>query len=106
MSPGDGIAVRPADLLTHAGHLDGVAGALAAAKDAGQAVMIDRLAYGQLCMIVPALLDVLQGRVVDGIAAGIDSLRDTADRLRAAADGYQTADAASQTVHDRIRGGL
>jgi hypothetical protein len=44
--------------------------------------------------------------VVDGIDAASHSLRDTSGKLRAAADGYRSADERSQARHDRIRDAL
>jgi Excreted virulence factor EspC, type VII ESX diderm len=86
------VSVVPADLVRHAGRLDAAADALATGEAAGDAVRLGTEAYGRLCAMVPALVDGLQQMVVDALAAGSDSLRDTADRLRAAAAGYQQSD--------------
>jgi hypothetical protein len=92
MPGADGIAVRPADLDAHATHVDAVAGELATAKDAGATVRLDTQAYGKLCVMVPVMIDGLQGVVLDAVQAAVDSLHDTADRLRSAADGYRASD--------------
>lgn len=92
MSAGDRIAVTPADLVSHAGHVQAVAAAVATARQAGAATRPGPEAYGRLCTIVPMLLGALQDMVVGGIDAAADSLTDTAGRLRAAADGYTSAD--------------
>jgi hypothetical protein len=88
----DHVAVRQGDLRAHAGRVDAAAGAVGAAARSGAVTRPGPDSYGQLCTIVPILLAQLQGLVVDGIDAAADSLRDTAGRLRAAADGYGAAD--------------
>lgn len=104
MTTGDHTDVRPADLVAHAALIEAVAGGVAAAGRAGEAVRLDVGAYGRLCTIVPALLNGLSGVLVGGIDAAAGSLRDTGGRLRAAADGYQTADEQAAARHGRIRG--
>jgi hypothetical protein len=101
--PGDGIDVTPADLVTHAGHLEGVADQVATARQAGDAVRLGATAYGRLCPIVPALLDGLQGQLTGGLDAASRTLRDTGGRLRRAADGYRSADEHTRSAYDRIR---
>jgi hypothetical protein len=104
MPTGDHIDVTPTDLVAHATRIDAIAEQVATAHQAGQAVRLGVDGYGKLCTIVPALLDGLQGLLVDGIDTAARSLHDTAARLRAAATGYQTADEHSAAVHHRIRG--
>jgi hypothetical protein len=104
MAGGEGIHVTSADLVRHAGNLDGITGALAAARQAGQATRLDAGAYGQLCQMVPALLDGLQHLIVDGIGTAADSVRDTAARVRTAAAGYDHADGRAAAKLDGIRG--
>ena len=102
--PGDGIQVRPADLRAHAATIDTVADHVETAKQAGEAVRLDAGAYGQLCTIVPVLLNGLQALLIDGIDTAAHSVHDTAGRLRATADAYQAADERAAAAHDRIRG--
>ena len=103
---GDHVSVRPADLVAHAVVIEGVAGEVATAKRAGDAVRLDVGAYGKLCTIVPALLNGLSGVLVDGIDTAAGSLRDTGTRLRAAAGGYQATDEQAAATHRRIRDAL
>jgi Excreted virulence factor EspC, type VII ESX diderm len=100
---GDGIAVRPADLAAHAGHLDSVAAGVTTAQQAGTAVRLDAGAYGQLCAVVPVLLGVLQDRLLDGIGTAAESLHDTGQRLRTIASHYQAADAGTAAGLDQVR---
>lgn len=86
------VSVIPAELVQHAGRLDTASDEVATGKAAGDTVHLGTDAYGRLCVMVPILVDGLQRMLVAALAAGSDSLRDTAERLRAAAAGYQQTD--------------
>ncbi|MEV6811308.1 type VII secretion target [Micromonospora sp. NPDC051296] len=103
MPGGDGIQVDPDDLTAHAARLDRHAGNLDTARQAGQHVRLGTDAYGQLCAIMPALLDGLQRVLVDGIGTAAGSVRDTAGRLRTGADRYRAADNRAQQLLDQVR---
>ena len=103
MSAGDGIQVDPDDLIAHAARLDRHAGNLDTARQAGQHVRLGTDAYGQLCAIMPALLDNLQRIVVDGVGTAAGSVRDTAGRLRTSAERYRATDIRAQRLLDRVR---
>ncbi|MGC1215519.1 MAG: type VII secretion target [Micromonospora sp.] len=103
MPNGEGIQASPDDLRAHAGHLDGIADALNVARQAGQTVRLDADAYGQLCVLVPVLLDQVQRILVDGVDTAVRSVGDTADRLRTVAGRYEDADARADTMLRRIR---
>jgi hypothetical protein len=99
--PGDdAVNVTPAELTAHAAHIDEIAARVTVAQQAGENVRMGTAAYGQLCTIVPILVDNLQRMVVDGIEAAAASLHDSGARLRSAAGGYETADQASA---DRLK---
>jgi hypothetical protein len=104
MPGGEGIEVDPAALLAHAAAIEPIASAIYTAQQAGNTVRMDKQAYGKLCVIVPALLDVLQDMLVDGIAVAAESVNDSADRLRKVAGGYQDSDAASQNASNQVYG--
>lgn len=99
--PADEVAVTPAMLLRHAVGVEATASDVAQAKQAGDAVRVDSAAYGQLCTMVPALINSLQHIVLDAVGAADTSLHDTAARLRTVADSYLEADNASE---EGIRG--
>jgi hypothetical protein len=61
--------VSSGDLVAHAGQIDGIGDELTTAQQAGSAVRVDSAAYGKLCQFVPALLNVLQDQMIDGIGA-------------------------------------
>jgi Excreted virulence factor EspC, type VII ESX diderm len=102
----DHIDVAPADLVAHSSALEGIASEVVTAGRAGDAVQLGADAYGKLCGIVPVLLNGLSGRLVDGIDSAAQSLRDTGQRLRTAADRYETTDQQSAAAHNRIRDAL
>lgn len=104
MPGGEGIEVDPAALLAHATSIEPIASAIYTAQQAGNTVRMDKQAYGKLCVIAPALLDVLQDMLVDGIAAAAESVHDSADRLRKVAGGYQASDIASQNASNQVYG--
>jgi|GEM_PF-2147355 hypothetical protein len=103
MAGGEGFQVTAADLMAHAGHLDQVAGELATAKQAGETTRPGPDAYGRLCVIVPSVLGQLHSTVVEGIGAAVDSVRDTAARVRSAAGDYRATDEGSSARFNRIR---
>ena len=103
MSTDDVVNVTPADLVSHAGHLDGIASQVAAAHQAGDTVRLEAEAYGRLCVIVPVLVESLQRIVLGGIDAAVHSLRDTGERLRTAAETYRMVDEHSAEALDQAR---
>ncbi|MET8234239.1 type VII secretion target [Micromonospora sp. NPDC005298] len=96
MPGADGIHVDPDDLTAHAGHIDRIADRVDTARQAGQHVQVGADAYGQLCALMPVLVDDLQRTLVDGIGAAVGSARDTSHRLRVGADHYRASDARAE----------
>ncbi|WP_433260915.1 type VII secretion target [Micromonospora vinacea] len=103
MPGGDGIQVDPDDLTAHAARLDRCAISLDTAQQAGQHVRLSADAYGQLCAMMPVLLDGLQRTLVDGIGTAAASVRDTAGKLRVGADRYRSSDAHAKHLLDGVR---
>lgn len=102
MPPGDVLRVTPADLTTHAARVDAIAERVSTAAQAGDTVRLDAQAYGQLCIIVPVLLSVLQHVVDDAITTAAQSLHDTSTRLHGVAQAYQSADRTSQAIFESL----
>jgi hypothetical protein len=94
------LQVSSADLVTHAAQVDGIGARLTLAQQVGAAARTDAGAYGRLCQFVPALLNVLQSQVIDGIATAASSIHDTADALRSVAAAYDNSDS---NAAERIR---
>ncbi|MFI5894083.1 type VII secretion target [Actinoplanes sp. NPDC051513] len=88
----DQLSVRHTELVTHAGHVEAIADRLTTAAGAGRAVRADNGAYGQLCVMVPAMLNVLHDILVDGLDECAESLRDTGAKLRTTASEYDSSD--------------
>jgi len=97
---GPAFQVDSASLGAHASTVDHISDGLTAAAEAGQAVQTDTGAYGQLCQLVPAVLNQLQQAMVDGMVTAAASAHETTDALRSVAAAYDSADNASA---DRLR---
>ncbi len=95
--------VRPIDLVRHADHLGTNAERIATAKQAGEAVQAGSSAYGQLCVMVPIMLNGLQQVLVDAIGTAAESIHDTTTRLHAAAEHYDTTDASRAEAFGRVK---
>lgn len=92
--------VDAASLALHADTVDGIGDSLTTAADAGRAVQTDAGAYGQLCQLMPALLNGLQQAMVDGIDTAAGAAHETADAVRSVAAAYDGADTSAA---DRLR---
>jgi hypothetical protein len=100
----DQFGVRHAELVTHAGHVEGIGDRVATAARAGAAVRAGNAAYGKLCVMVPVMLNALQDILSDGINSAADSLHDTGVRLRTTATEYETTDQRRADTFKGIRG--
>jgi hypothetical protein len=100
----DQVGVRHAELVTHAGHVENIAGQVSNAASAGSAVRAGNDAYGKLCVMVPVMLNALQSVLIDGINAAAESLHDTGARLRTTAADYQATDQRRADIFKSIGG--
>jgi hypothetical protein len=105
MTPPDDLTVLPDAVVVHGGHVNAVADQVAVAGQAGHVVRVDQDAYGQLCTIVPLMVNTLQDLVLDAIDTAAGSLHDTADRLSTVAAGYQETDEVATDDLRRLEGG-
>jgi hypothetical protein len=99
-APDSRFQVRSTDLVAHAGHIDDIAKELAVARGAVETVRLDGGSYGQLCQLVPVLLNELQTRLVDAITAAEQSAVDASGSVRSIAASYDSADG---NAADRLR---
>lgn len=97
------LTVTPAALVVHAGDLDRIADGVAQARQAAETCQPSADSYGQLCVMVPMLLGGLHDLMVDGLATGEASIRESAGRLRDASDRYDSTDAANAAGMDATR---
>ncbi len=102
MSGSDKLAVVASDLMSHAGHIDTAGDAIDLAKQAADATTPSAAAYGRLCWMVPQMLGQLQSAVTAGIAAGAQSLHDTAGLLRDTAGNYLSTNDDSAVSIQRV----
>lgn len=104
MQPGNRLGATASDLVSHASHVDSVAGDVDAAVRAADTVRLDAGAYGQLCTFLPPVMDALQAMMIDGMTEAVASLRDTGDRLRGTASGIRSTSQQSATSLRRVLG--
>lgn len=98
--PGGEFQVDSAALVAHAGEVDRIGDDLSTVAQAGETVRTDTGVYGQLCQIVPLLLNDLQQFMVGGVSTAASSAHDTAGALRSVAAEYDEAD---RSAADRLR---
>ncbi|WP_246002419.1 type VII secretion target [Allorhizocola rhizosphaerae] len=101
--PDDGMAVVAADLVSQARRVSVAADEIGTARQAGDRVRLNGDAYGQLCAVVPLLIDGLQQLLADALNVAETSLRDTDERLRQAARSHEDADAHREQVNVQLR---
>ena len=91
-SDGGGLDASIPALVVHAGRVQGVADGIGTARQAAHTVMLGVGAYGQLLGFVPTTINTAQAALTSTLATAESSVRDTADRLRRAAQAYDDAD--------------
>ncbi|GGM98050.1 ESX-1 secretion-associated protein [Actinoplanes hulinensis] len=91
----DAVSVTPADLISHAGHIGVIADVLGDVGQASEAVRLGAQAYGELCALVPGMLNGLHDALADGIRVAEESLLGSAARVRATGERYAAADVAA-----------
>ena len=102
MGSGRGFEVTAGDLVAHARSLDRVCDEVAAARNAGSAVVLGSGAYGVLCGWVAGLLAPAQDSAVTALAGSVGALEQTARGLRDSAGVYDAVDAGSSAGFDRM----
>jgi hypothetical protein len=100
----DQVGVRSTELITHGRAVEAIADRVSTAASAGAAVRAGGEAYGQLCVMVPVMLNALQEVLVDGIRSAAASLHDIGARLAMTAAEYDTTDRRRADVFTAIRG--
>ncbi|MEV6908123.1 type VII secretion target [Amycolatopsis sp. NPDC051071] len=86
--------VVPAEIGTHADHVDGIADRLGTALAAAKTAAMSDEAYGLICAFVPPFINPAEEKTVDSITAAIDGVRATAANLRSAQRSYTEQDTA------------
>ncbi|HEX8347356.1 MAG TPA: type VII secretion target [Actinoplanes sp.] len=94
-SGGGGIAVRPAELRTHAHNVDGAGDQLGKAADAAESVSLNGDAFGLLIGFVGGWLQEKEAELAATYREATGALRTDAANLRSAAAGYERTDQSS-----------
>ncbi|WP_020667014.1 type VII secretion target [Amycolatopsis nigrescens] len=84
--------VSPDDLVAHASHLDGLVDRLGTAASAAKTVSMSDGAYGLLCAFMPLIVNPMEEKAGEAMAAATDGVRNTADNVRTAADTYRESE--------------
>lgn len=79
----------------HAAAVSEAAERMAVARSAVHEVSMDRQAYGEICQFLPGLLSPLFGGAVEVLNGAVESLSETALKLRATAATIEAADVGS-----------
>jgi hypothetical protein len=86
----------PADaVLRHATAVDEAAEQMGQARSAVREVIMDGRAYGQLCQFLPGLLSPIFDSAADVMTDAVDSLSETALKLRSTSSAMEATDAGS-----------
>lgn len=97
----DGFHVDVEELSSHALHVETVAGHLDQSRSAVTVVRMDRMAYGLLCQVIPAVLDIVQETLDEAVQDNAAALHRTADDLRVTARHYADAEGLSSRLFHR-----
>ncbi|GAA1635637.1 type VII secretion target [Actinoplanes couchii] len=89
----------------HASTIAEIAGQLDLARSAVHEVSMGRDAYGEICQFLPGLLEPLFNGALDALTASVDSLSETAFKLRTTADTVEATDAHSARQVTEAGGG-
>ncbi|MEV4758012.1 type VII secretion target [Micromonospora sp. NPDC049559] len=88
-----GVAVPADALVGHAGAVDRIGGEVLRGLDAARQVRLGSDAYGQLCRMLPGMLDPLHDRLDHVLSEARGALDESARSLRTAAVRYEASDA-------------
>lgn len=95
MTDQQGYEVLTDELTTHAGKVDALAERLGTAVQAAQQVTMDNSAYGVICQPFALMLDPFEQRGVAALQQAQESVADTANKVRDAANSYASQERAT-----------
>ncbi len=98
------VAVTPSMLVQQGRDVEALGELVRAARQAVDAVTLDRDAFGVLCSGVAPLLDGLHGYLLRCMDEGTESLSVAAGQLKRAAADYETTHASAVEYADRLAG--
>jgi hypothetical protein len=102
----DGYDVLTEELRTHAGKVDGFVDRLRTAADAANQVTMNNDAFGVLCQPFAMLLQPFEEMGSNAVSQAVQTVTDTAGKLRDTAGSYDTTDTAEAQTFTTIEGEL
>jgi len=102
----DGYDVLTEELRTHAGKVDGFVDRLRTAADAANQVTMNNDAFGVLCQPFAMLLQPFEEMGSNAVSQAVQTVTDTAGKLRDTAGSYDTSDKAEAQTFTTIEGEL
>lgn len=80
------------DLVAHASHLDGLVDRLNTVVSAAATASMDDGSFGLLCAFMPLIVNPMEDKAHDALAASVEGMHTLGDNVRAAATAYREAD--------------
>ena len=102
----DGYDVLTEELRTHAGKVDGFVDRLRTAADAAGQVTMNNEAYGVICQPFAMLLQPFEQMGANAVAQAVQTVTDSAGKIRDTAGSYDTSDQAEAQTFTSIEGEL
>lgn len=90
-----GFEIAAGELTAHGSHVDGLSDRLDTTLAAARIASMGDQAYGLLCAFVPAIVNPMEEKAVDALAAAVDGMRATAEHIRTTARQYAERDEAN-----------
>jgi Excreted virulence factor EspC, type VII ESX diderm len=106
MADGGGYEVLAEELTTHAGKVDGFTDRLRTAVDAAHQVTMNNEAFGVICQPFAAMLQPFEERGVEALRQGVETLTDTAGKVRDSVSTYTSLETAGAQQFQAIEGEL
>jgi hypothetical protein len=102
----DGYDVLTEELRTHAGKVDGFADRLRTAADAANQVTMNNEAFGVICQPFAMLLQPFEEMGANAVSQAVETVTDTAGKLRDTGGSYDTTEQAEAQRFTSIEGEL
>jgi len=102
----EGYKVLTEELRAHAGKVDGFVDRLRTAADAANQVTMNNDAFGVLCQPFAMLLQPFEELGAGAVSQAVQTVTDTAGKLRDTAGSYDTSDQAEAQTFTTIEGDL
>ncbi|MCP2167452.1 type VII secretion target [Goodfellowiella coeruleoviolacea] len=98
-----GYSVVPEALRSHGSHLDGLVDRLNTAVDAARIASMSEDSYGLLCAFLPPIINPVEEKAADALAAAVEGVSTLADGARDTATAYDDQETAHQDTMTALR---